>query len=319
MRILVTGSSGFVGHALMGVLMKQGAEVRGISRQAGKPWSMQGDLLDRDQTVRLFRAFQPEVVYHLAARTALKGAAAGFEENVVTTDHVLDAVESTSSVRRAVWLSSQLVNRPGRLPAADTEYDPPDAYGESKAEAERHIRLRDGGRREWVIGRSTTIWGPGMSEHYAGVIRMIARGLYFHVGRRPLYKSYSYIDNLSSQLQALAFAPADRVHGRTFYLADSEPISLRNWTDAFAEEYGRTIPTIPVPIARTLGVAGDILSSLGRRSPITSDRVRNVLTEYVYPTDAINAVHGPTEIGWREGVRQTADWLKTRSGAQSPG
>lgn len=311
MRVLVTGSSGFVGKALVRALQAQGDDVLGISRQPGQTSSVQGDLLDREATLSVFRTFQPEVVYHLAARTALKGGAIGFEDNVVTTDHVLDAVEATPSVRRVIWLSSQLVNRPGRVPVTDTEYDPPDAYGASKAEAERHIRMRDGGHREWVIGRSTTIWGPGMSEHYASVIRMIARGLYFHVGRRPLYKSYSYIDNLSSQLTALASAPSDRVHGRTFYLADSEPIALRNWADAFAEEYGRKIPTIPVAAARLMGIAGDMVGRLGRRAPITSDRVRNLLTEYVYPTDPINAVHGPTRVGWREGVRRTADWLKT--------
>lgn len=317
MRVLVTGSTGFVGHALVDALEAEGHQVRGLSRNPGEPKSFEADLLDGDATREVFAIFQPEVVYHTAARTGLKDPRADFGENVATTDHVMDAVEATPSVRRVVFLSSQLVNRPGHVPRSDTEYDPPDAYGASKAEAERHIRARDGGGREWVIGRSTTIWGPGMSEHYASVIRMIAKGFYFHIGGRPLLKSYSYIDNLSGQLISLATAPAATVNRKTFYLADSRPIDLRAWTGAFAEEYGRSIPTLPAWLARLMGRAGDVVTRLGRRSPITSDRVHNVLTEYVYPTGPIDQVHGPTRIDWRDGVKRTADWIKASRDARS--
>jgi nucleoside-diphosphate-sugar epimerase len=310
MRILVTGSSGFVGKALVTALRREGHTVAGVSRRAGDDASLQLDLLDVGALRAALDDFRPEVIYHLAARTALKGDTTGFEVNVVTTSNLLEAVAASSSVLRVIWMSSQLVHRPGRMPGSDTDYDPPDAYGASKAEGERLIRAQAGGGKDWVIVRSTTIWGPGMSEHYAGVVRMIAKGLYFHIGRRPLRKSYSYIDNLASQLVALATARRESIQGRTMYLADSDPIELRAWTSAFGEEFNRSIPTMPIPLARLLGKVGDILLKLGLRSPVSSDRVQNVLTEYLYPTGLIEDIHGPTRVGWREGVRRTAAWVR---------
>jgi GlcNAc-P-P-Und epimerase len=314
MKVLVTGSSGFVGRALVRALRDRGHDVRGLSRTE-RADSLRADLLDRQSLEAAMHAFQPELVYHLAAQTDLKGRpVAGYPVNVAGVSHLLDAVEAEPVVRRVVWASSQLVNRPGRASSVDSEYDPADAYGASKAEGERLVRERDGGGREWVIFRSTTIWGPGMSDHYANILRMIRRGRYVHIGHRPLRKSYSYIDNLAAQLVTLGEAPGEQVHARTFYLADSEPIELREWHDRFAGAFGRRIPTIPLPAARLAAWAGDVLGYLGIRSPITSRRLSNMLTEYVHDVRDIEALHGKTRISNEEGVRRTVEWLEAAQG-----
>lgn len=309
MRILVTGSSGFVGKALMDRLVADDHQVRGLSR-AEQPMSLRGDLLDPASLRRGLDAFQPEVVFNLAAETDLKGVARnGYRANTDGVTHLLQAVAQTPSVTRVIWMSSQLVHRPGATPTSDTDYDPVGGYGASKAEGERLVRAADGAGRTWVITRSTTIWGPGMSTYYTGLFRLIRKGLYFHIGKRPLRKSYSYIDNLIAQLATLATAPADAVHGRTFYLADSEPVELRAWADAFAEAFGRRIPTLPLPVARTLALAGDVAARLGLPAPLTTVRLNNMLTEYLYDTTPIERVHGVTAVSNAEGVRRTADWF----------
>ena len=312
MNILITGSSGFVGGALLTHLRDLGHDARGFTR-GDQPHSLTGDLLDPASIKAALAAFQPQVVYNLAAETDLKGPPAnGYRANTEGVTHLLAAVTAAPSVERVIWASSQLVCRPGVTPGSDTDYDPVGGYGASKAEGERLVRAADGGGRTWVIVRSTTIWGPGMSEHYMGVLRLIRRGLYFHVGRAPLRKSYSYIDNLSAQLAGLADASAGNLHRRTFYLADSEPIELRGWTEGFAQAFGRRIPTLPVGIARAMAFAGDIAARLGLPAPLTTPRLNNMLTEYVYDTAPIEALHGPTRISNAEGVRRTAQWFLSR-------
>jgi len=148
-----------------------------------------------------------------------------------------------------------------------------------------------------------------MSEHYAGILRLIRRGRYFHIGSRKLRKSYSYIENLVDQLITLGTAPAEQVHRKTFYLADSEPIELRAWHDQFASIFGRRIPTVPLFLARLAAAGGDLASRLGVRVPITSGRLANLLTEYVHDVSPIEAIHGRTTISNEEGVRRTAQWL----------
>ncbi len=314
MRALITGSSGFVGQALMRRLAANGHDVRGFSRSGGAD-ALAGDLLDPASIRAALAGFQPDVVYNLAAETDLKGPPKnGYAANTMGVRNLLEAVADAPSVSRVIWMSSQLVNRPGCAPASDTDYDPQGGYGASKAEGERLVRSADGGGKTWVIPRSTTIWGPGMSEHYAGVLRLIQRGLYFHVGRRPRLKSWSYIDTLASQLEALGTAPADRVHGLTLYLADSPPIDLRAWSDAFAHRFGRRIATLPEPIARSLGLAGDVMARLGLPAPLTSRRLHNMITDYVYDTAPIDRIHGPPAISMQEGVRRTAEWMDATTG-----
>lgn len=308
MRILVTGSSGFVGKALTEHLTALGHEVCGFSRQT-RQWTITGDLLDPASIKRAMDAFRPEVIYNLAAETDLKGQAVnGYAANTVGVQNLLDAIERSDSVQRVVWASSQLVCKPGQPPAHDADYSPEGGYGESKVVGEQMVRGRQGGGREWVIFRSTTIWGPGMSPHYASILGMIRKGLYFHVGNRPLMKSYSYIDNLSEQLATLGTAPAEQVNGRTFYLADSDPIDLREWAGGFAERFRKGIPTLPEPVARGLARTGDMLTGAGVRFPLTSQRLNNMLTQYVYDVSPIDRVHGRTRVGMAEGIERTADW-----------
>lgn len=315
MRALITGSSGFVGKALAAHLVARGHEVRGFSRSGGAD-TLRGDLLDAPSIRAALADFQPDVVYNLAAETDLKGPPKnGYAANTTGVRNLLEAVADASSVTRVIWMSSQLVNRPGHAPASDTDYDPQGGYGASKAEGERLVRAADGGGKTWVIPRSTTIWGPGMSEHYAGVLRLIRRGLYFHVGSRPRLKSYSYIDNLTSQLEALGTAPAAEVQGRTLYLADNPPIDLRAWSDQFAARFGRRIATLPEPVARGLGLIGDMMGRVGLPAPLNSRRLENMMTEYVYDTSPIDRIHGPPPVPVGEGVRRTADWLMAQDGA----
>lgn len=312
MRVLVTGSSGFVGKALMRELVAQGHIPVGFSRKGGEG-VLQGDLLDPESIAEALRVVRPDVIFNLAAETDLKGQArGGYAANTIGVKNLLDALAYAPSVKRVVWASSQLVCKPGKVPKHDTDYDPEGGYGESKVLGEKMVRNRDGGGREWVIFRSTTIWGPGMSDHYAAILGMIRRGLYFHVGARPLMKSYSYIDNLAEQLVTLAVAPEAQVNRRTFYLADSDPIDLRAWAKGFGRRFHRPIPTMPAPVARSLARTGDALTRRGVRFPLTSQRLDNMLTEYVYDVSPIEQVHGRTRVEMDEGIERTARWYLDR-------
>ena len=127
-----------------------------------------------------------------------------------------DAVDPArrSGPRRSSSAASAMCRRD------DTDYTADTLYGQSKVRTEQIVRSADGGGREWCLARPTTVWGPGMSAHYQRFLRMIERGYYFHVGHGPLWKSYSYIDNIAFQYWRLLAAPADQIQRRTFYLAD---------------------------------------------------------------------------------------------------
>jgi len=319
MRVLVTGSAGFIGRRLVTTLAAANHVVGGLDTRDPPPEAALMaanyvcDILDAGAVERVLREFAPETVVHLAARTDLDETVglAGYAANVEGVNHLVSAIQSAPSVRRCIWTSSQLVCRIGYVPSGPTDFQPNTTYGQSKVRTEEIVRARDGGGREWVLVRPTTAWGPGMSPHYQRLLRLIRSGSYFHVGREPLLKSYGYVDNMTHQYLRLLTASPDKIHGRVLYLADYEPIDLIAWCDELQVSLrGPRIRVVPRAIARVLARAGDLINLAGFSDfPFNSFRLRNILTEYCFDLEETRAVCGPLPFTLKQGVEQTVAWF----------
>jgi nucleoside-diphosphate-sugar epimerase len=175
---------------------------------------------------------------------------------------------------------------------------------------EKIVREEDGGGVEWCLVRPTTVWGPQMSPHYQNMLRFIRKGKYFHCGAGKLYKSYSYAGNIAFQYLKMLLAPTEMIHRQTFYLADYEPLSLRDYTNELARVMNApSIPTMPLLIARAIALAGNGLNVIGfRRFPFNSFCLRNILTEYRFDMSKTRQVCGELPFSFDDGVKATAEW-----------
>jgi nucleoside-diphosphate-sugar epimerase len=321
MRILVTGSTGFIGSALASHLAGAGHTVQGLDVRPASSSSIETtvcDLLDAGGLVAAFSRFRPDAVAHLAARIDLdeKRDLGGYAANIDGVRNVIAAIRATPSVGRAVFTSSQLVCRVGYVPRSDTDYAPSTLYGESKVWTEKLVREADGGGVPWCLVRPTTVWGPGMSAHYRRFLRMIERGRYFHIGRRMLFKSYGYVGNVVHQYRALLTAPAERIQGKVFYLADEPPLSLRAWVDCLQRAFGAPpIRTVPERLAWGLAKVGDAVNAVGIHAfPFNSFRLNNVMTEYRFDLSETVRICGPSPYGMEAGVAELVAWFRGNSG-----
>jgi len=316
-RVLVTGAAGFIGSALTSHLAGQGHTVLGLDRRPPANAGVESvvcDLLDAGGLAAAFSRWRPEAVAHLGARIDLdeKRDLAGYAANIDGVRNVLQAIRATPAVGRTIFTSSQLVCRVGYVPQSDTDYAPTTLYGESKVLTEKLVRESDGAGTTWCLVRPTTVWGPGMSAHYQRFIRMIERGRYFHIGRRPLLKSYGYVGNVVHQYARLLTAPADVIRGKTFYLADDPPLSLRAWADGIQRALGAPpIRTIPEGLAHILARCGDLMNGVGfDRFPFNSFRLNNVLTEYRFDLSETARVCGPPPYTAEAGIAELVAWFR---------
>jgi nucleoside-diphosphate-sugar epimerase len=318
MKVLVTGSAGLIGRWVVERLETEGNTVIGLDcREAAEArWTASHrrcDILDGARLTEIFQAEAPDALVHLAARVGLEETRdiAGYAANTDGVRNVLAAVAVTPSIRRAVYTSSQMVCRTGYVPRGDRDYCPHTLYGQSKVLTEKIVCEADGAGREWCLGRPTTVWGPHMNPHYQQMLGLVRDGRYFHVGRRPLHKSYAYAGNIAWQYARLLDAPANKIHRRTFYLADYQPISLRDYVDGLARTFGaRPVQSFPEPLVRLLARIGDALNAVGwARFPFNSFRLTNILTEYVFDMTPTREVCGELPYTFEEGLAATARWF----------
>ncbi len=316
-KVLVTGGSGFIGMNLMQSLIDDKFDVLNIDRskpllEQHIPYWKKVDLLDKEQLTEAVQNFQPDIIVHLAARTDLDETVTlkAYDDNVGGVSNLLSAVSHTDSVKKVLVTSSMLVCRIGYTPKTDEDYAPSTVYGESKVQTEKITRASEPDCC-WAIVRPATIWGPYHYGLKSGFFSILDRGLYFHPGRQEVKKSYGYVGNSVFQLRALMEAPEEKVHKKVFYLSD-RPMNLLDWTSECSEKLtNKPLRVIPYWIMKMAAIVGDIALLAGiKKFPMTSFRLKNMVTENIVDTDPMFAVAGEPPFSMSEGIDATVGWLQ---------
>ena len=122
-RVLVTGHTGFKGSWLSIWLHELGAEVIGLSLDpaterdnfvlsgiGSKIIDLRGDIRNGELVKRVFKDYQPEIVFHLAAQPLVRESydipVETYETNVMGTIHVMEAIRVTESIKVAVMITT---------------------------------------------------------------------------------------------------------------------------------------------------------------------------------------------------------------------
>jgi UDP-N-acetyl-alpha-D-quinovosamine dehydrogenase len=256
-RVLVTGSTGFAGRALVPALIDAGWQVRATARR-----SPPGEMPPGVDYVRTDLASDADLsplvegmtaVVHLAARVHVmreseRDPLAEFRAANVEATRRLARAAARAGVRQFVFASTVKVNGEGKGELAYRESDAPepqDPYGQSKLEAEQALREAATGFMAATILRPPLMYGPGVKGNFARLMRLVARGIPLPLASASNRRSLLFIGNFCSAILASLERPAGRT--RLFLVSDGADVSVAELVRRMARALGRPARLLAVP------------------------------------------------------------------------
>jgi len=248
-RVLVTGSSGFIGGSVVSMLRSAGAEVRSVDRRPGDDGTptVIGDLRDPEVVERAVTDDLDGIV-HLAARTSVLASVRHPREtmadNVEVTAALLERARATGVGRFFLASTNAVTGDVGtRTISEDLPLRPLTPYGATKAACEMLLSGYGAsyGMQTCAL-RLTNVYGAGMEHKDSFVPRLMRAALsgeYVQVygdgtQRRDLV-------NASDVCQALTLAWEHEVEG-PMIVGSGSSISVLDLIDAAREATGHELP-----------------------------------------------------------------------------
>jgi len=321
MRAMITGANGFLGSHLAKRLAKRGEQVRCLLRKGSDASALDGvrcelvhgDVTDPESLPAAMRDI--DVVFHLAGIRRSPEREAFFRVNAEGTRNVCDAMQAMD-VRRLVLCGSLSAMGPGTAEAPRVESDPflpQEAYGESKAEAER-IAFEYAGKLEVTVVRPPRITGPGDRENLA-FFKLVKNGFKLKVGGGPRPLSTVDVEDVVDLL--ILLAERKEAVGEAFFAPGPDLTSLEGLQDLAAQTLGiRPMPLlIPATVLLGLSACADWASKVtGKHLPLN----RKLAKQLIAPGWTCSGEKAARLLGYHptrsvaDSMRRSAEWYRAQ-------
>ena len=330
MKVLVTGGGGFLGKAIVKMLLEQGGQVRSFSRNSYAELAQRGveqflgDLGDSEAVSRAVDGC--DIVYHVAAKAGVWGPFADYyKANVLGTKHVIESCRK-KGIGRLVYTSSPSVVFDGSdMEGIDESVPYPDHYEafypQTKAMAEKMVLQANDNSLATVALRPHLIWGPEDNHLVPRILERGAKGALCKIGRRPCLVDTTYIDNAAAAHLRVAeyLAPNSAVAGKAYFLSQGEPLPL--WDVVNRILAAGQLPPVTRTISPRLAfwVAGVLentyrLLRITKEPPMTRFVARELSTSHWFDLTAARRDFGyDPKVSFNEGIDRLRNWLEKRS------
>lgn len=309
-KVLLTGSTGFVGAAVLATLkelpeIQVVATIRKAKAEIDRNTVVIGDIDgDTDFSAALT---DTDIVIHCAARAHIMhddvaDPMAEYRRVNVTGTMNLARQAARYGVKRFIFISSIKVNgesttRQPKFTAFDIPA-PLDAYGQSKAEAEQALlELSRETNMDVVIIRPTLVYGPAVKANFASLFSIVSRGIPLPFAcicnnKRSLVSVTNLVDLIITCIDH------PKAVNQIFLVSDDYDVSTSEMVREMATALGKPTWQIPVPVW-LYGFAGKLFSK-----PDIVNRLTGSLQ--------VDITHTKETLGWvpketmQEGFKQTA-------------
>ena len=327
LKVLVTGGGGFLGSAIVTLLVERRYHVRSFSRNHYPELAsmgieqIQGDVCDNNSIEQALRGV--DLVFHTAAKAGIWGDYSDYyRTNITGTQNVIAGCKK-HHISRLIYTSSpsvvfngtdmEGVNESVPYPATYHAY-----YPQTKAIAEQYVIKAAGQGLMTIILRPHLIWGP-RDKHF--VPRIIARAnRLIRVGNGKNLIDTVYIDNAADAhiLAADGLEKNPKLSGNMYFISQGDPVPLWDIINHILKAAGLAPVRRSMPL-RMAWLIGFILELAYRTFNISGEpRMTRFLADELAKAHWFDISAARKDLGYtprisiKEGLRRLESWLQNK-------
>jgi nucleoside-diphosphate-sugar epimerase len=327
LKVLVTGGGGFLGSAIITLLVEKKYHVLSFSRNRYPDLSsmgieqIQGDICNKTAIEHALRGV--DLVFHTAAKAGIWGNYSDYyRTNVTGTQNVIAGCKK-HHIPRLIYTSSPSVVFNGSDMKGVNESAPypatyPAYYPQTKAIAEQDVIKATGQGVMTIILRPHLIWGPG-DKHF--VPRIISRAnRLIRVGNGKNLIDTVYIDNAAEAhlLAAEALEKNPKLSGNIYFISQGDPVPLWDMINHILKAAGLA------PVSRSMPrsmawLIGGMLEWVYRSFNISKEpRMTRFLADELAKAHWFDISAARKDLGYiprisiKEGLRRLETWLQNK-------
>jgi dihydroflavonol-4-reductase len=324
MKIIITGSSGFIGYNLLKYFTNKDTEIICLIRKNSHLHpefkNIKYHYVNYNDTSSIY---SPEIfknadyIFHCAGVTKGNSKKCFRQGNVIPTKNILEAIKQNNiKLKRFILLSSIAACGPSKnLENPITEKDEPhpiEYYGKSKLEAEK-ITLSYKNDIPITIIRPASVYGP-QDKDFLNLFQMINKNINIFAGNKNKYTSIIHVDDLIEGIVKAALN--ENCIGQTYNLSNNSPVT---WQEIHSEIISslnskpKITLNIPYIFLYILGIFGSIYSFITKKiSIINIQKIKLSKPKYFTCSNqkAISDFNFSTSINLEEGIKSTCEWYK---------
>lgn len=326
MKIVVTGSNGFVGANLVEELQRRfpDAEIACLVRSAKK--SSAGNVkyyavnyLDKNTLLNCPAFNDVDYFYHVAGVTKSATEKGFIEGNVIPGKHILETLyEKKINLKRFVLVSSQTAcgpsNGAGHYKTEDEPAQPVELYGKSKYESEK-TTMQFKGKIPYTIISPSSVYGPRDVDFF-NIFKMTKSGFNVYAGNKLQTVSLVYVKDLVDAI--IDSSLSEKTIDEKYFINDDEP---KNWVEIQSEIFNvsgrkKIDFSLPVSLLNILAYGGSFYSKL-TNTPVLLNRNKIELAKPDYwvfsNKKAKQDFNFKCKFTFTEALKETYAWYKNNN------
>jgi nucleoside-diphosphate-sugar epimerase len=315
MKILITGSEGFVGSKLQIELIKIGHELFLTDRVYKKEKENYFRFnLGTDPTHLIVQHYQEvnfDIVIHLAAAKGdfMLSDNDFYRDNVLATEALIEILDLLNVSDVIHYSTVSVYGHNNRKKDETAALNPNNTYGKTKLASEKTlINWQSSSNRNLTILRPSVIYGEDNFANMYNLLSLLNRKFPITIGKGDYIKSMIAVENLID----ITIFVTEKTKGLQIYNCTDEPyLTLKQCMEDISELQGFKMPLLKLPIslAILMAIPFEILSFLTKRDfKVTRDRIHKYSMATDYRSDLIRSVGYKQMFSTKERLQNMAKW-----------